>query len=86
MHYGYVGRAAGFSLPELVWGSNAAQEADTGTGDTPVDEMAVREGFLLHKKTDGRWVSFYDLLTITSDHAPSRASDGWGEVRRYTKD
>lgn len=86
MHYGFVGRASGFSVRELVWGSNAAQKADTGEEDSSIDAMAVREGFGLHKKGDGRWLSLYDLTTILSYHTPdSEEDEPWGELRRYSR-
>ena len=63
LHYGYVGHAAGFSLEELVWGSEAAQQADTGEEDDLRDQVSISEGYDLYEQ-ESESVSAADLVAI----------------------
>ena len=74
MHYGFVGRAAGFHLDELIWGSDIAQMADTGEGDDGRDPEAITEGYRLYGRKSGG-VTWEDLTAIMERHGA-----GWGRV------
>ncbi|WP_329494156.1 polymorphic toxin type 44 domain-containing protein [Kitasatospora herbaricolor] len=52
IHYGYVGRAAGISRPELMQGANGGI-ASTGTND-PGDDMSMKVGMDLYEKYGDR--------------------------------
>jgi hypothetical protein len=93
IHFGFVGRVAGFSLEELVWGSNAAQEADSGTKDPKRDAESVQAGAALFGRLDRgigkphRPIFPHDLLTTLSYHEPKATANGlngWGKHMPYS--
>ncbi|PSQ96788.1 MAG: hypothetical protein BRD55_05810 [Bacteroidetes bacterium SW_9_63_38] len=85
LHYGYVGRAAGFSKKELIWASDAQQKSGTGAtgGKDPVrDEQAIEEGCSLYKRysENPENVDLADLQHIFQAHKPEddNKETGWG--------
>lgn len=53
IHYGYIGRAAGFSASELIWAGDVTNKAiHKGTPDPSSDASAIRIGVDLHKAED----------------------------------
>lgn len=88
MHYGFVGRVAGFNLEELMQRSNAAQEADSETKDPRRDAESVQAGSDLFARLNRgagvpyRPVFHHDLTTILTYHEPSAGDgdvNGWGK-------
>lgn len=66
IHFGYVGRAAGFTLATLNLGSNVENVKDHGQGDDAADTTSTAEGFDLYR--EGRDVTIDDILAIAARH------------------
>jgi len=62
MHYGYVGRQAGFQWNELELGSNSQQNADHGEADGNRDAESMRAGF------DMKEPDIDKILTVIKTH------------------
>ncbi|MDI1476393.1 polymorphic toxin type 44 domain-containing protein [Polyangium sp. y55x31] len=77
IHYGYVGRAAGFSANVLHEGANWQQMADSGTKDENVDYASVQAGFDLY--VEGKDVTVEEVLAILRLHPE------WTYVNRWPK-
>lgn len=76
LHFGYVGRAAGFTLDELLGGSDVQQKADHGAGDESADKSSVREGFNLYDSRSEVSISVARILGVVAAH------DDWTYQRR----
>jgi hypothetical protein len=67
IHFGYVGRASGFSGQDLLWGAGIAQIMDGNSRvnyvwhrfDSPYDEAAIKVGIYLYEK--------YGLVELTEE-------------------
>lgn len=85
IHFGYVGRAAGFTLEELLGGSDVQQQLDHGEGDESADKSSVREGYNLYDPTSDAAVSVARLLGVVAAHGDwlleNRQSE-WGAQGR----
>jgi hypothetical protein len=69
IHFGYVGRAAGFSLDELLGGSNAQQNVySPGQGDEDADKDTIRAGFALYSDAPGATVTIPAVLAVVAAH------------------
>ena len=66
MHYGYVGRVAGFTLEELIWGSDMAQLLAGGTVDPDRDKEAITESYALRGRTPV--VSWQDVTAVAEGY------------------
>jgi hypothetical protein len=73
LHFSYVGRAAGFSLKDLHWGSDLQQIVDSGKPDEPADYNAIEEGFAMYT---GKEVTIDALLALVATHV------SWTEPER----
>jgi LysM repeat protein len=74
IHYGYVGRAAGFTLQELWDGADAQQKVDHGTPDDPTDVESIEAGF--NALSAGTDITIDDVLGMI------RAHPNWEKSRR----
>jgi hypothetical protein len=68
IHFGYVGRAAGFTLKELLAGSDAQQNVDQGEGDESADKDSIRAGFDLYSDAPGATVTIAKLMAVVAAH------------------
>lgn len=76
-HYGYVGRAAGFTKAELIAGADRQQQVDHGEGDDTTDVDSIVAGFDAYA-----WKNFTvdDFVKVMNDHTPA-----WLHETRFPK-
>lgn len=80
VHYGYVGRAAGFTEKRLLGGASEAQvsEARGETKDDPRDVQAIRKGFQLFNAGSAKGLNKSDLDANYYDKLPAGDGDPKG--------
>ncbi len=80
IHFGYVGRAAGFSEAFLLWGASTAQvaEARGETQDDPRDVQAIRKGVALFEAGSARGLTKAGLEANYFERLPEGDGDPAG--------
>lgn len=79
IHFGYIGRAMGFTREELLGGSDAQQRLDHGVDDESADKSSMRAGFDLYDARPGAHVTIEKVLSIVEAH------DEWLYDRRQNE-
>lgn len=74
IHYGYVGRAAGFTEGKLKEGASTQQQVDSGTEDDSADVESIAAGFALYQS--GKPVTVEQVVAVVEAHP------GWTYEKR----